>query len=293
MLLAYLGRASIVGEGGRVAVVAPKQSAQPRVRPTARLRVALFEIAFTAAIMVVYFLLRGIRPDNVESSVSRSLTLIHFEERIGLFQEVRWQATFLNYDWAMQVANIIYAWGHYPVMLAIAIWLVFKDPVRFRFVRNVLLVSAAIGILTYWIYPAAPPRLMENYGYDFGFIDTVHGATSNVSYFQPGPFVNDYAALPSFHFGWILLSSMAVWTNTSSKWVRACAVAMSVTMWWAVTVTGNHYFFDMIMGGVVVVLSWLFVRSLGDVHLHEVPSRLWAAVRSLNDRLARSTESHE
>jgi len=253
-----------------------------------RLRIAAFEIVGTTAIMAVYFLLRGIRPDNVESSVSRSLALIQFEHRLGIFQEVRWQAAFLQYDWAIQVANIVYAWGHYPVMFAIAVWLVLKDPIRFRFVRNVLLVSAVIGIATYWIAPAAPPRLMESYGYDFGFIDTVHGATSNVNYFQPGPFVNDYAALPSFHFGWILLSSMAVWTNTTSRYTRGAAVAMSVVMWWAVTVTGNHYFFDMVMGGVVVILSWMFVRAMGDVHLRELPRRSWQQVRR---RGARSTPS--
>jgi hypothetical protein len=243
------------------------------------LSVAALEITSTAAIMAVYFLLRGIRPDNVDGSVGRSLALIRFEHRLGVFQEVRWQAAFLDYGWAMQIANLVYAWGHYPVMLAIAIWLVLKDPVRFRFVRNVLLVSAVIGIATYWIAPAAPPRLMESYGYDFGFIDTVHGATSNVNYFQPGPFVNDYAALPSFHFGWILLSSMAVWTNTTNKYGRALAVAMSVVMWWAVTVTGNHYFFDMVMGGVVVVLSWMFVGAMGDVHLRDLPRRSLAQIR--------------
>jgi len=247
--------------------------------PLERWRLVVTEIIGTSAIMVVYFLLRGIRPDNVHGSVSRSLTLIHFEQRLGVFQEVRWQATFLNYEWAMDIANWVYAWGHYPVMLAIALWLVIRDPVKFRFVRNVLLVSATIGVISYWLIPAAPPRLMESYGYDFGFIDTVHGAASNVNYFQPGPFVNDYAALPSFHFGWILLSTMAIWANTSNRAVRAGAVALSVIMWWAVTVTGNHYFFDMIFGGVVVVLSWMFVRAMGDVHLRELPSRSWKQLR--------------
>ena len=261
---------------------APKQPA-PLAR-VARVRIAAWEIGLTASIMVVYFLLRGIRPDNVDSSVERSLALIQVEHRLGIFQEVRWQAAFVEYGWLMQIANLVYAWGHYPVMLAIAVWLVLKDPVRFRFVRNVLLVSAVIGVVTYWVAPAAPPRLMESYGYDFGFIDTVHGATSNVNYFQPGPFVNDYAALPSFHFGWILLSSMAVWANTESRWVKVGAVAMSVVMWWAVTVTGNHYFFDMIMGGVVVVLSWMFVRAMGDVHLRELPATSWAQVRGLRKR---------
>jgi hypothetical protein len=248
------------------------------------LRLAAREIVGSAAIMVLYFYLRGIRPDNAEGAVTRSLRLIQFEQSIGVFQEVRWQAAFLGHGWAMEAANVIYAWGHYPVMAAIALWLVIKDPVRFRFVRNVLLVSALIGIVSYWIIPAAPPRLMESYGYDYGFIDTVHGAASNVNYFQPGPFVNDYAALPSFHFGWILLSSMAVWTNTNNRYVRSVAVAMSVVMWWAVTVTGNHYFFDMVMGGVVVVLSWLFVRAMGDVHLRDLPRRSLAQVQQFRTR---------
>ncbi len=255
-----------------------------------RWKLAALEISGTAAIMVVYFLLRGIRPDSPDGSVARSLALIHFEQRLGLFQEVRLQEAFLDHTWAMHVANVVYAWGHYPVMLAIALWLVIRDPIRFRFVRNVLLVSATIGILSYWIIPAAPPRLMENYGYDFGFIDTVHGGDSGVNYFQPGPFVNDYAALPSFHFGWILLSSMAIWVNTTSRLARAGAVVMSVLMWWAVTVTGNHYFFDMVMGGVVVIVSWLFVRAMGDVHLRDLPLQSLIQIRRRSLRSAAHRE---
>lgn len=240
--------------------------------PARRIRLAAVEAAVTAAFMLVYFYARGIRPDDVDGAVARSLHLVRLEQQLGLFHEVRWQAAFLDNNFAMAIANWVYAWGHYPVMLAIGLWLLLKDPIRFRFVRNVLIVSALVGIATYWLLPAAPPRLMAVHGYDFGFVDTVHGAASNVDYFQPGPFVNDYAALPSFHFGWILLSTMAIWVNTPSRALRTLAVAMSVVMWWAVTVTGNHYFFDMVMGGVVVVLSWWFVSWLGDVHLRQLPA---------------------
>ena len=237
----------------------------PRPTPVegrSRWRLASREVAITAGIMVVYFLIRGIRPEATDQSVARSLALIRFEQRADLFWEVRLQQLFIGWDFLMHIANLVYAWGHYPVMLAIAVWLAFKDPVRFRFIRNVLLVSAFAGLVTYWLLPAAPPRLMELHGYDFGFIDTVHSAASNVHYFQPGPFVNDYAALPSFHFGWIALSSAAIWSNSRNRLVRAGAVAMSVVMWWAITVTGNHYFFDMIFGGLVVTFSWLIVASL-------------------------------
>jgi hypothetical protein len=220
------------------------------------------EMLSTAAFMAVYFAARGLRPDSVDDSVARSLQIIQFEQQLGIFQEVAWQQMFISNSALMYVANFIYAWLHYPVMLIIALWLVVKDPVRFRFIRNVLVVSALIGIASYWLLPAAPPRLMEIHGYDFGFIDTVHGDGSSVTYFQPGPFVNDYAAVPSFHFGWIALSSAAIWVNTTSRVIRAGAVVMSLLMWWAVTVTGNHYFFDMAMGGVVVLFSWLIVSAL-------------------------------
>lgn len=212
--------------------------------------------------MAIYFAARGLRPDSAEDSVARSLQIIRFEQQLGIFQEVAWQQLFISNGPMMSVANLVYAWLHYPVMLVVALWLVVKDPVRFRFIRNVLVVSALIGIASYWILPAAPPRLMEIHGYDFGFIDTVHGEGSTVNYFQPGPFVNDYAAVPSFHFGWIALSSAAIWVNTTRHWIRAAAVVMSLVMWWAVTVTGNHYFFDMAMGGVVVLFSWLLVSAV-------------------------------
>lgn len=235
-----------------------------------RWRTVGVEVAITAVAMVVYFLLRGIRPDDIDTSVQRSLQIVQVEQSLGVFLEVHWQQFFLEHASLVTVANFIYAWLHYPVMLAIGLWLVVKDPVRFRFVRNVLLVSAVIGIVVYWFIPAAPPRLMRPYGYDFGFVDTVHGAASNVYYFQPGPFVNNFAALPSFHFGWIMLASAAVWVNTSSRLVRAGAVAMSLVMWWAVVVTGNHFFYDMVFGGVVVGFAWAAVALM-----QQEPVRLW------------------
>ncbi|HJP41345.1 MAG TPA: phosphatase PAP2 family protein [Dehalococcoidia bacterium] len=240
---------------------------RPWYRDRRQVLIIAAEALATTVVMVVYFYLRGIRPDAVDESVRRSLHLINFEHQLGLFQEVRWQEAFIDYGPLMSVANAIYAWGHFPVMLGIAIWLVFKDRSRFRFARNVVVVSAIVGLLTYYLLPTAPPRLMAVNGYDFGFVDTVYGATSGASYFQPGPFVNDYAALPSFHFGWIALCSVVIWINTSSRLLRVIAIAMTGVMWWAITVTGNHYFFDMIFGAAVVGLSWVVVVGLAHVPL--------------------------
>lgn len=238
------------------------QGALPWYRDQQRLGTISLELLGTVGFMLVYFLIRGLRPEAIESSVERSLHIVAFEQRLGVFHEITWQQAFLSSQPLMEVANFVYAWLHFPVMLVIALWLVVRDVERFRFVRNVLVISAIIGIISYWVLPTAPPRLMELHGYDFGFVDTVHGTASNVNYFQPGPFVNDYAAVPSFHFAWIALSSAAIWMATENRAWRVIAVAMSAVMWWAVVVTGNHYFFDMVMGGVVVAISWMLVTAV-------------------------------
>ncbi|GBD24203.1 hypothetical protein HRbin29_01878 [bacterium HR29] len=224
-----------------------------------RLAVAGAEFAFTLAFLGIYFLLRGMRPPAVDEAVRRSLEIVRFEQRLGIFYEPVWQAAVLDRELLLQAANFIYAWLHFPVLGLVGVWLLFRDLRSFRFVRNVMAVSGLFGLAAYWILPAAPPRLLELYGYDFGFVDTVHGAASGVHYFQPGPFVNDFAAVPSYHFGWIALASAAIWRATRNRLLRGAAVALAAAMWWSVTVTGNHFFFDMVFGGVVVAGSWALV----------------------------------
>ncbi len=259
----------------------------PRLRnPNARWPLVVGEIGATSLILLCYFFIRGMRPDNVESSVELSLQIVRLEQATGLFHEQAIQAAFIQYAWITEVANFVYAWGHFPVLAAIALWLVIKDPIRFRFVRNVMFASAIVGVVCYWVFPAAPPRLMESLGHDFGFTDTVHSATSNAHYVQPGPLVNDYAALPSFHFGWIALASAAIWVNTTARWARTLALALSAVMLWAIVVTANHYFFDIVLGAAVVSLSWLLVS-----YLYSEPSGAW--VRALRERLRSLVPSAE
>lgn len=226
---------------------------------TRKLAIASAEFALTLAFLGVYFLLRGMRPPAIEEAVARSLAIVRFEQQLGVFYEPMWQAAVLDRGFLLKAANFIYAWLHFPVLGLVGVWLLFRDLRSFRFVRNVMVVSGLFGLVAYWVLPAAPPRLLEVHGYDFGFVDTVHGAASGVHYFQPGPFVNDFAAVPSYHFGWIALASAAIWQASRNRILRGIAVALAVAMWWAVTVTGNHFFFDMVFGGVVVVGSWVLV----------------------------------
>ena len=103
---------------------------------------------------------------------------------------------------------------------------------------------------------------MALHGYDLGFTDTVFGGNTAVSYAQPSLIRNDYAAIPSFHFGWIALASAAIWVNTRSRALRVAAVLLTLLMTWAIVASANHFFVDMALGGLVVAVSWTVARRL-------------------------------
>lgn len=229
---------------------------RPRAgRPAAFAR----DTALVLGVMALYFLARGLAPAPVEPAVRTMLRVIELEQRLGIFYEPAIQRLSIEHHWMRELANFTYAYLHFPVMAAVGVWLWWHDRRRFRFVRAVLFVSMAIGVLFYYLLPAAPPRLMAAHGYDFGFVDTVFGGGTAVRYGQPELIANHYAAIPSFHFGWIALSAAAIWIAAPARAARVLAVCLTLLMTWAIVASANHLFVDIAAGGAVVLVSWLAV----------------------------------
>ena len=212
----------------------------------------LVELAMVFIAMVIYFLIRGGLPEPVDEAVSRSNRIIHVEQAVGIFWERDWQQPVLKSRLLMQIANGIYVWGHFPVILATAFWLYWRSRERYNFYRTALLVSAFIGLWGYGFFPAAPPRLMPA---QWGFTDTIALIARETYDMQPGGFVNQYAAVPSLHFGWALLAGIAIVDTTRGLLPRAIAVLVPTAMFWAIVVTANHFIFDMLVGGAIVLFS--------------------------------------
>jgi hypothetical protein len=213
-------------------------------------------------VVVLYFLARGLAPDRPAFAVRVAWRLVQFEEVIGIFQEERLQDAFGEQRWVRETANVIYAYAHFPALVGMALALWLRERRRFFLVRNAMYVSMAIGLVCYYALPTAPPRLLAAYGHDVGFIDTVHGGDTFVRYDQPWFFVNDFAAMPSYHFGWMLLTSMALWPLSPRLAARTTLIAAPVIMVWASAVTANHFFVDMVAGGAAVGLSWWLAERL-------------------------------
>lgn len=214
------------------------------------------DAAIVLAVIGVYFLLRGLAPTRMDSSVALTNDLVAFEKATYTFWEPTIQEWSMKSHWVTELANFTYAYLHFPVLAAVGAWLWFRDRSRFTFLRNVMFISMVFGLFFYYAFPAAPPRLMELHGYDMGFTDTVFGGDTSVSYAQPSLIVNEYAAIPSFHFGWIALASAAIWTTTRNPFARTTAVGLTLLMTWAIVASANHLFIDMALGGLVIAASW-------------------------------------
>lgn len=214
------------------------------------------------AVILVYFLLRAQAPVDVGRAVRLAVRLIDIEKSLGLFQEQRLQSATTGVRWSRELANVTYAYLHFPVLAGMGAWLWWRNRAKFTLVRNTMYVSMVIGLVFYYLLPVAPPRLLASYGHDYGFVDTVFGGGTRVLYPQPSFYVNEFAAVPSYHFGWMLLASAAIWADTRNPFGRALAAALLVAMAWASAATANHLFIDMVLGGLVVCVSWVVAMRI-------------------------------
>jgi hypothetical protein len=228
------------------------------------------EIVLLTSTLPLYYLVRGQAKERVGEAVSRGVDIVRFEQNLGIFWEVQLQRAILDYDWLVQGLNAFYLYGHLPVIGALALWLYFWHRPQYLLMRNAFLISGAIGLVFYLNFPTAPPRLLAEHGFDFGLVDTVVKQYHEGRPLTPNFFVNQYAALPSLHFGWNMLVGVALWLATKNILIRIFAVLMPLAMFADIILTANHYIVDavaalpVVLIGIAITLAvrWLVVRVL-------------------------------
>lgn len=214
-------------------------------------RIGLHEAVVVVAAFLVYFFIRGAVVDRAGEALGRGLDLIQIEQDLGIYWELDMQAWILDSKPAIRILNWIYFWGHMPVVIAAAVYLYVRHRPTYFLVRNAFLASGAIGVLLYWAYPVAPPRLIPF----AGFIDTM-AVFDRFGYQaqETQAFVNPYAAVPSLHFGWsMLLGGVVAWAGRAHRSLVILGCFWPIAMFFAVVMTGNHFILDAVAGAIVSV----------------------------------------
>jgi len=263
--------------------------------------------AFTAVTLV---------QGTVHVARSHALQLIHLEQRLNLFHEGAIQAFFLGYPTLMHWINRIYSFIHIPGTILFLVWLynytVLSNrlassthntrsgtplpsgspagPALFQARRRTMAVCNLIAFVVFTAWPCMPPRLLSDPNYkgadaaeakSYGFVDTVHGSKGESSVWTQNKFCNQYAAMPSLHFGYSLLVGLTVMAiplapTAASRisffglrfpaWRRTVAVILGflypAIILVAIVSTANHFILDAVAGAMVCGLAWSANRIL-------------------------------
>jgi hypothetical protein len=143
-----------------------------------------------------------------------------------------------------------------PVPLAFAGYLFYKDKNAFlRFSLTFLLVNL-LGFVIYYVYPAAPPWYVQQYG--FGFNPHTPGNTAGLGRFDSLLHVhvfaglyakssNVFAAMPSLHASYPLIV-LYHGIRTRQGWINLLFGTIMAGIWFAAVYSSHHYVLDVLAG---------------------------------------------
>jgi len=161
-----------------------------------------------------------------------------------------------------------------PVPLLFAIYLFYTDRRQFFFFSLTFFWVNIIGFIIYYVYPAAPPWYVEQYG--FKFYPFTPGNTAGLGrfdhFFHIGIFKsiyakssNIFAAMPSLHASYPLIV-LYFGIKKRMKAINFLFAIIMVGIWFSAIYTSHHYVLDVLAGitcGTVGILSfqWIMNRS--------------------------------
>jgi hypothetical protein len=130
-----------------------------------------------------------------------------------------------------------------------------------------LVVGSAIALVIYANWPLAPPRLVPDLGTidvmqhfaDAGWWGDAASAPRGL-----GDATNQFAAMPSLHFGWSLWCGIQMWGFGPRRW-KVAAVAYPTLQVVVVIATANHFLLDVVGGATCILLGYAIVTVLARV----------------------------
>ncbi|MGY0486809.1 bifunctional glycosyltransferase 87/phosphatase PAP2 family protein [Streptomyces sp. WG-D5] len=214
-------------------------------RPNLLLELLLIRVGYSAY-QQVRLVAAGGRPLAEEHGAQ-----VHALERfLGIDIEHWANHAVVSVGWLRDFFDFYYTSFHFVMPLAVLAVLYVRRPADYRWARTSLGFATVLALVGFWLYPLAPPRLMPT----LGFIDTVHGVQdfSQPDYGTLTAVTNQYAAMPSLHFGWSLWCGLVVVALAPKWWMKGLGLVHPLCTVAAIVATGNHWVLDAVGGAVVV-----------------------------------------
>jgi hypothetical protein len=217
------------------------------------------EAALMVGLFFLYKLVRFSVRDQAADAYQNALNVVDFERALNFFTEPDLQRLVVRHPNLAKALNGYYIGAHFPVTIICLVWLYVRRPMGYLSTRRILIVASGVGLAIHVLYPLAPPRMLPGYG----FVD-VGQAFGPAAYGQHAVFgniANEFAAMPSLHFGWAVIMAVAVVRYGRSP-VRWIIVAHPMLTTAAIVMTANHYWLDVLVAGLVIAVVYA-LASLG------------------------------
>lgn len=214
------------------------------------------QVGLVALALVFYLGVRAFTRGAEAIAFGNAQRLLEWEREIGLAWERRAQEMILDSDTWIAFWNFVYVWGYWPVLLGALVGLYRFSRVHYVMLRNALFVSGGIGLVIFAFFPVAPPRFLD------GFTDTVSEASRSHFVGHPSGLINQFAAMPSFHVGWLVIVGIVLAKALPWPALKVAAVLPAGLMSLAVVFTANHFVVDAIVGSAVSLLGLLIAHRI-------------------------------
>ena len=216
---------------------------RPRAASRTQLLWTFGQAGLVLACVYLYFRVRNLTEGSYDVAASHAHGLLDLEKRLGIAIEDTLQEPFLKSEALSTLANSVYIYGHWPVIVATMLWTVWRHRRVFLRLRDAMIVSGLLGMVVFMTWPLAPPRLV-----DVGMVDTITRDNTAYRVLQPSELTNQFAAMPSLHSGWDLLVGSAIVSAAGTAWLRTLGFVLPGLMMISVVATGNHYVLDVVAG---------------------------------------------
>jgi hypothetical protein len=211
----------------------------------------------------LYDVVTGLAPLRQALALAHGRSLLHFEQSLHMALELSFNRWLAAHHTLGVVLSYYYDNAHFIVTFALLGWLWWRRPDIYRPLRNALVGINLIGLVVFWRYPVAPPRMLG------GFTDVIASSHALGSW-HTGSLAADadqLAAMPSLHIAWAAWCGVALWRMSARRWMRGVALLYPCLTACVVLSTANHYLLDVLAGAVTAAIAVGLVRLASVPHV--------------------------
>ena len=193
---------------------------------------------------------RGFVVGDSAAAVRHAHEVASLEQSLHVFLERRMQAAAHIVPGLVGTLGVAYLTLHLAATAVFLLWLYRRRPEAYPLIRTTLLVSSALALAGFILYPTAPPRLA---GIDIA--DTISGPHIDLNRGLVSSLYNPFAAIPSMHIGYAVVVGGGLLRYANRRASRVAGMLYPLFVLLVIVATGNYFLLDAATGAAVAGLA--------------------------------------